>query len=144
MSNSKNKNKAEKSGGLPELSQAEYTVLRPLWRQSPLSVRAVYEAVNAGTGWAYTTTKTVMDRMVSKGFLERERQDGVFVYAPMISKPAGLARMVKFFADRVLEVDEQAVVSMFKGTGSLTADEVDELTRLIEEDHGSKKHGKDD
>lgn len=121
---------------LPDLSQAELTVLRPLWRKPNLSVRDVHNQVSPDTLWAYTTTKTVMDRMVSKGILSRDLVNGTFVYKAMISKPAGLARMVRFFADRILETDGLAVVNMMKGTGTLSADELDELTRLIEDEDG--------
>lgn len=124
----------KKQATLPEISQAELTVLRPLWRGDALSVRDVHDQVVEQTGWAYTTTKTVMDRMVGKGLLSRDSRGNSFVYTPEISKPAGLARMVQFFADRILETDSLAVVNMFKGTGTLSSDELDELSRLVEED----------
>jgi BlaI family penicillinase repressor len=94
----------------------------------------VHDEVAPLTGWAYTTTKTVMDRMTAKRLLARQREDGTYTYVPLISRPAGLARMVRFFADRILETDRLSVVSMFKGKGVLTEDEVDELARLIEDD----------
>lgn len=124
----------KKQATLPEISQAELTVLRPLWRGKALSVRDVHDQVVDQTEWAYTTTKTVMDRMVGKGLLSRENVGNSFVYNPEISKPAGLAKMVQFFADRILETDSLAVVNMFKGTGTLSADELDELSRLVEQD----------
>lgn len=124
----------KKQATLPEISQAELTVLRPLWRGKALSVRDVHDQVVDQTEWAYTTTKTVMDRMVGKGLLSRESVGNSFVYNPEISKPAGLAKMVQFFADRILETDSLAVVNMFKGTGTLSADELDELSRLVEQD----------
>ncbi|MGD8326985.1 MAG: BlaI/MecI/CopY family transcriptional regulator [Sphingomonadales bacterium] len=123
----------KKQATLPEISQAELTVLRPLWRGDALSVRDVHDQVVGQTGWAYTTTKTVMDRMVGKGLLSRDSRKNSFVYTPEITKPAGLARMVQFFADRILETDSLAVVNMFKGTGTLSSDELDELSRLVED-----------
>ena len=124
----------KKQESLPEISQAELTVLRPLWKGKPLSVRGVHDQVFEQTGWAYTTTKTVMDRMAAKGLLERSSAGNGFVYKAEISKPAGLARMVRFFADRILETDSLAVVNMFKGTGTLSEDELDELSRLVDSD----------
>ncbi|MEM8800536.1 MAG: BlaI/MecI/CopY family transcriptional regulator [Pseudomonadota bacterium] len=117
----------------PEISKSEYDILRPLWKQSPLSVREVHDQTSVTSGWAYTTTKTTMDRLVAKGMLAREQQHGVFVYRPLISKPAGLAQMIRFFADRVLEMDRVQVVSMMQGNGALSDHEVEELTRLIDD-----------
>ncbi|MBD3384022.1 hypothetical protein GF407_03760, partial [candidate division KSB1 bacterium] len=90
------------------------------------------------TGWAYSTTKTMMDRMVKKGLLIRRRFHGIYLYRPLVSRPAGLVRMVQFFADRVLEMDYSTVVSMFARNKTLSPSEVDELLRLLEneEDEG--------
>lgn len=124
--------KKEKRGNpTPELSRAEYDILRPLWKQGQLSVREVHDRVSVAHGWAYTTTKTMMDRMAAKGLLERSAFHGVFLYRPLISRPAGLARLVKFFADRVLETDPAAVVSLFARSGSLSAEEMGELERIL-------------
>jgi len=114
---------------LPELSKSEYEVLNILWNDSPLGFREVYERMELR--WAYTTTKTVMDRMGKKGLLTREKSDGVFVYAPAINRPEGLARMVKFFAENVLGVDSNSVVSMFANKNAMTRKELSELKDLI-------------
>ena len=57
---------------LPELTRAEYDILRVLWKAGKLTVREVHDQITGTTGWAYTTTKTMMDRMVKKDLLKRE------------------------------------------------------------------------
>ena len=52
---------------LPDLSKAEHDILNALWRSGAQSVREVHDQVSQTTGWAYTTTKTVMDRMAANG-----------------------------------------------------------------------------
>jgi len=120
---------------LPDLSKAEYEVLRVLWKDKSCSVRELHDKLT--NGWAYSTTKTVMDRMVKKGLLNRENLHGAFVYKALISRPAGLARMVSFFAKRVLEQDAASVVAMFANSQSLSTEEKDELSALVEanQDH---------
>jgi predicted transcriptional regulator len=117
---------------LPELSRAEYDILRILWKDGKLTVREVHDQIHDIHRWAYTTTKTMMDRMTKKGLLERNKFHGIYLYRPLISRPAGLARMVQFFADRVLETDAGAVVSMFADSKTLTAAEIEELEKLLE------------
>lgn len=75
-----------------------------------------------------------MDRMIKKRLLEREKYHGIFLYKALISRPAGLARMVRFFADRVLETDIGSVVSIFAKSNTLSAEEIEELERLLEEE----------
>ncbi|MBN2411476.1 BlaI/MecI/CopY family transcriptional regulator [candidate division KSB1 bacterium] len=120
---------------LPELSKAEYDILRVIWKSGKQTVREVHDQLQDTYGWAYTTTKTMMDRMTQKGLLNREEFHGIFLYRALISRPAGLARLVQFFADRVLETDAAQVVSMFAHTQALTPDEIKELEDLLKEDN---------
>lgn len=114
---------------LPDLSKSEYEVLRILWREGDLSFRGVHDRLS--NGWAYTTTKTVMDRMVKKGLLTREKVGGVFSYTALVTRPEGLAKMVRFFAERVLEVESAAVVALFADNQGMSSCEVNELEELV-------------
>lgn len=124
---------------VPDLSKAEYDILRALWRNGNQSIREVHDVISPQNGWAYSTTKTTMDRMVKKGFLNREQFHGVFIYSAQISRPAGLVRLVQFFADKVLETDYGTVVSLFARNNTLREDEIAELNRLLEEDTAEDK-----
>jgi BlaI family penicillinase repressor len=124
---------------LVDLSRAEYDILRTLWKKGRLSVREVHDQLQETYGWAYTTTKTMMDRMVEKGLLNRESFHGIYLYKPMITRPAGLARMVQFFADRVLEMEVGSVVSLFARSKALTPEEIEELNDLLTKDHDEEK-----
>ena len=119
---------------VPELSKPEYDILRVLWKKGKQSVREVHDVMEKNNGWALTTTRTVMDRMTKKGLLSKKNYHGIFIFEPLISRPAGLVKMVQFFADRVLETDANTVVSMFSNTSGLTSEEIDELRQLLKEE----------
>jgi BlaI family penicillinase repressor len=123
---------------LPDLSKAEYDILRILWKSGRLSVREMHEQIQQTNKWAYTTTKTMLDRMAQKGLLERENFHGIFLYKPAITRPAGLAKLVQFFADRVLETDAMNVVSMFARSKALTPEEIKELEQLLKDAEESR------
>ncbi|WEK00338.1 MAG: BlaI/MecI/CopY family transcriptional regulator [Candidatus Sphingomonas phytovorans] len=118
---------------LPEISQAEHNVLRGLWQLKRASLREVHDAISAETGWAYTTTKTVLDRMAAKNLLKREKVHGLFVYSPAISKAAGIARFVRYFASRIVERDMGVVLGLFRESEALSRKDVEELRALISE-----------
>lgn len=117
---------------LPELSKSEHDILNILWEHGPLSVREVHDQLAADSSRAYTTTKTVMDRMLQKKLLLRESVHGVFVYSAAINRPRGLAKMVHNFAKRVAEVDSAAVVSLFAGSKKISKAELAELKDLLQ------------
>jgi BlaI family transcriptional regulator, penicillinase repressor len=117
---------------IPEISAAEFQILKVLWKYGAQSVREVHDKTQPTTAWAYSTTKTTMDRMVKKELLQRQSFHGVFIYKHLISKSQGLVKWVRFFADGVLETDYSNVVSMFSQNGTLSASEIKELQALLE------------
>ncbi len=123
---------------LPELTKAEFDILRIIWKSGRLNVREVHDQLTGAYTWAYSTTKTMMDRMVKKNLLKREQFHGIFLYKAVVSRPAGLARMIEFFADRVLETDYSTVVSLFAKSNSLSDKEILELKDLIKENKAEK------
>jgi predicted transcriptional regulator len=117
---------------LPELSRAELDIMKWIWEEGKLSARELHERLTKTYDWAYSTTRTTMDRMVKKELLAKNEFHGLYLYEPLISKPMGLAQAVRDFADRVLEVDYGTVVSLFAHSQALTPNEIEELHRLLE------------
>ncbi len=118
---------------LPDLTKTEFDILRIIWKNDKLSVREVHDQITLTHNWAYSTTKTMMDRMVNKQFLIREKFHGVFLYRSLISHPKGFARFIQFFADRVLEIDHGEVVALFSRSSALDANEIKELENLLKD-----------
>ena len=118
---------------LPELSKAELDILRALWNLQEASVREVHDYLELDTGWAYTTTKTIMDRMTAKNLINKNKFHGVFVYSTQISKPQGLARFIHFFTNKIFESDKETVLSMFSGGTNISKAELTELKKLLKE-----------
>ncbi len=119
---------------IPEISKSEYDILRVLWTEGELSIREVHEKMPQTYSWAYSTTKTTMDRMSKKGLLKRDEFHGVFIYKPLITRPQGLFRWVQFMADRVLEMSYGDVVSLFAQNKKLSAEELEELSNLLDKE----------
>ena len=122
---------------LPDLNDTELAVLKALWRESRLSARELHERVGDAQGWAASTTRTTLDRMAAKGLLAKRPFHGLNLYESAVSRPAALARRVRDFAGQVLEIDWPPVVSLFAESEALSAEEVDELERLLEETDGT-------
>lgn len=68
-----------------ELSDAELDTLKVLWMRGPSQVREVMDAQRE-RDWAYTTTKTVLDRLEAKGYVRRDRSGAAHVYHPTVTR----------------------------------------------------------
>ncbi|MDQ7048320.1 MAG: BlaI/MecI/CopY family transcriptional regulator [Enterobacterales bacterium] len=128
---------------LPDLNPTELQILNLLWKSKEgLSVRELHEKIKQKFNWAYSTTKTTMDRMVKKGLLKRDDFHGIFLYQAQISKPAGLARLFRFFTNDLLEIEPSALVSLFGSSKGLSASEITELEALLAEQADQEKVNK--
>lgn len=125
-----------------ELSPGELELMKVLWSADRLSAREVHERIEAATGWAYSTTRTMLERLVVKGALAKEPFHGLNLYRPRLSRPAGLARLVRDFASRVLEVEPSVVVPLFADGGNLSDAELAELERLLATEGQPSDEGK--
>ena len=53
-----------------QLTEGEWTIMQAVWDLEPCAAPTVQEALAGRTGWAYSTVKTMMDRMARKGLLD--------------------------------------------------------------------------
>lgn len=115
---------------LPQLTPAELEVMKALWRSDRLSARELHDRVAPRHGWAYSTTRTTVERMVRKGLVGKVAVHGLAVYEPRISRAAGLARLVRDVVE-VLGAEPAPVLALLDRSDSLTEAEIAELRGLL-------------
>lgn len=122
-------------------TDAELEVLTVLWDRGPSTVRAVYDALEAGapTSRRYTTVLKIMQVMADKGLLVRDESRRAHVYDAVISRESTRSRLVeelaeKAFGGSALSLALQALSSRPATPAEL--ERVRELLRDMEEDAG--------
>ena len=121
---------------LPQLTPAELEVMKVLWDADGLSAREVHDDLGQRLCWAYSTTRTTIERMVRKGLVAKAPFHGLHIYRASVTRASGLARLVRDFAAQVLETSHVPVVSLFADSGALTEEEVLELRQLLDDAEG--------
>ena len=69
-----------------ELTEGEWAILKAVWKKEPCAAPTVQEALEKRKGWAYSTVKTMMDRMADKGLLKTERIRNLILYRSAITR----------------------------------------------------------
>jgi BlaI family penicillinase repressor len=64
------------------IHDTQWDLLEVLWEHEAATAREVAEAVHAKRGWAYSTVKTMLDRMVDKGLVRARQVGNVREYTP--------------------------------------------------------------
>ena len=126
-------------GNAQELSRSELDLLKLFWRTGKLSAREAHDKLEAEKGWAYTTTRTTLDRMVKKGLLSKTPFHGLFLYDAAVGKVSTLARLIREFTSRVLELDSVPVASLLADSEMLDDAELVELERLLDGADGESR-----
>lgn len=85
------------------VTEAESQVLAALWRRGPLSFAALIEEVKADHPWGDATIKTLLGRLMRKGAVRSERDDGRQRYHPVIERRDYLAGEVDALVDRLFD-----------------------------------------
>ena len=117
----------------PELYELEREIIEEIWRQGPLQVRPVLEALNARSERprAYTTVMTTMQRMARKGLLTARRNGNADVYAATFTRDEYReARARAQIEELVSEYGETALVGFARQMAELDPDRRRRLQRL--------------
>src|SRR5688572_927672 len=66
------------------ITEAEWAVLEALWQQERGTATDIADALRPERGWARTTVKTMLDRMVVKGLISARRVGNTVEYSPRL------------------------------------------------------------
>lgn len=117
-------------------STSELTVLKLLWRRSPLSAREVHDGIAERLPWSFSSTRKTLERMEEKGLVRVRDVHGMRVHEPTVTKVATLGRLMRDFASQVLDLEDPLPVTAFAKSPLLEPGDVAELERLLQESDG--------
>ena len=73
-----------------DASPSEWEVLRVVWSLEKATSRAISEILLEKEAWANATTKTLLGRLVKKGYLETKNEGNRFIYTPTVDEITGI------------------------------------------------------
>ena len=114
-----------------ELTEGEWAIIQAVWKNEPCAAPTVQEKLETKKNWTYSTVKTMMDRMVTKGLLKTERIRNLILYRSVITRiqaqKSEIMRTVKRAFDGALTPMMQFLLDNHK----LSQKQLNELERLI-------------
>ena len=118
----------------PDLTPAEFNVMKVLWRLRRATVAEVRaELSRDGADLAYTTVMTLLSRLALKGAVGVDKAREPFVYRAAYRKESVLRERLRAFLRDVFDGDADALVLRLVEDESLSLDELKEIERKIEE-----------
>ena len=87
-------------------------MLGALWRRGPLSFASLIEEVKTGQPWADATIKTLLHRLMQKGAVRSQKEDGRQRYHPVIDRQTYVEGEVQDLLDRLFEGKPDRLVAL--------------------------------
>ena len=116
---------------LPQISEAEYEVMKVVWSHAPISTNEITETLTRTTTWSPKTIQTLIKRLVTKGALTYEKQSRVFVYTPLVDEQEYIGAQSSSFLKRFYGGNLTAMVSSYIENDQLSETELDTLRSLL-------------
>lgn len=112
-------------------NDSEWLVMRRLWASAPATVRDVLEALEPETGWAYSTVKTVLQRLADKGAVEVEKRGNVSWFTPLVAEQSAQRKALQSLLDRVFGGSVGGLVQHLADEDELSDADRERLAELL-------------
>lgn len=128
---------------LPQISEAEFEVMKIVWKYAPINTNEITERLVQSTSWRPKTIQTLIKRLVTKGVLSYEKQSRVFVYTPLVQESEYINQESSSFLDRYYDGDITAMLSSYIENDKLSETEINTLHSLLSNrsQKGGDSHG---
>jgi predicted transcriptional regulator len=118
---------------LDDLGELQRTVLETVWDLGEANVHQVRERLARKKKLAYTTVLSAMQKLEKAGWLGHRAEGKTYVYFATTSRDQAGAGSVRGLLKRVFAGDAMAMFQHLIRESHLSAEELGELKRLIEE-----------
>jgi predicted transcriptional regulator len=116
----------------PRPTEAELGILRILWENGPLSVRAVLRKLNEEKPTGYTNVLKVMQIMTEKGLVERDESRRPQIYRPRDPQAKTQRQLLRHLLERAFGGSTKAMVMQALSAGKTSPEALKEIEGLLD------------
>lgn len=120
---------------LPQISEADFEVMKVIWKYAPISTNEVTEKLTQTTDWSPKTIQTMLKRLVTKKALTYEKQSRVFVYTPLVPETEYIRQESNSFLNKYYNGNIVSMLTSYLEDDKLSKTELDTLRHLLSDTH---------
>lgn len=121
------------------LSNSEWRIMENLWEQAPKTATQLIKAMEIETGWAKSTTKTLLKRMEQKGCITYREGAKAREYYPLLKREEVVESETSNFINRIYNGSLELMVNTLVKRQDMPEEEMEELYRIIQEAREEKR-----
>lgn len=116
------------------INDTEWDLLDVLWKAERATAREVAEALEKKRGWAVSTTKTLLDRMVAKGLVSARQVGHVWEYTPALRRVDARRSAWTDFVQKAFGGASAPALHFLAKEAKLSKKELAELRALLDQE----------
>lgn len=117
----------------PNISDAEWTVMRAVWKKGDATSAEIVDAISSKNDWKPRTVRTLISRLVKKGALTYREHGREYIYRSLIDEKASKMTASTSFLDRVFGGNLAPFLANFTESGAYSDEDIAELKRIVEQ-----------
>ena len=117
---------------MPNITEAEWAVMKVFWQKSPRTANEVVDALN-DSGWNPKTIRTLIGRLCKKGALDFEKDGRQHRYFPLVAENECVRQEAQSLLSRAGAAVLKPMLAAFLEEQTLSEAEIAELKRILNE-----------
>jgi BlaI family penicillinase repressor len=122
----------------PKISDAEWQVMRVLWRKSPLTVKEIIAILSKKTTWKPETIRTLINRLAKKKAIGFEKKGRRHHFFPLLREQECVKADVESFVARAGTAMLKPILAAFIEKEQLSDKEIEELQQILDKKDEAK------
>jgi BlaI family penicillinase repressor len=114
-----------------KLTEPEWIVMNALWDKHPARARDIVEMLPSSVNWAYTTVKTMLDRLVEKKAVSKSKKGNAGLYEPRLSRRQARRTALKLVLDRAFDGAFGPMMHFLVEDEKLSAGQREEIIKIL-------------
>ena len=114
-----------------QISPAEWQVMRVVWTRGSVTSTELTHLLADSTGWQSATVKTLLRRLVKKGFVATTRHGRAFQYTPLVKERETMEKMADQLFDSLCAHQQGAILAEVVKHVTLSKSDIANLQTIL-------------
>lgn len=113
------------------ISNAEWEIMRVVWTKEETTSSQILEILEQKTDWTASTVKTLLKRLVDKGYLATQKSGKSFLYSTLVSEEEAINQQADELFDKFCQRKHTVIIKHLLETTPMTMADINDLQALL-------------
>lgn len=113
------------------ISNAEWEIMRVVWTKEETTSSQILEILEQKIDWTASTVKTLLKRLVDKGYLATQKSGKSFLYSALVSEEEAINQQADELFDKFCQRKHTAIIKHLVETTLMTMTDINDLQALL-------------